>query len=216
MAEFELDGFSESGNSFKAALMLELCGADWQVRRVAFFSGETRSPAYRERNVMGEAPVLVHHRADGDFTLPQSGAILEYLADHFGRFAPETEKEKYDILRWLLWDNHKLTSYTATYRFQTFFLKKVDAVSEFFHARAKSAWKVLESHLEDHTFLVGERPTIADLSACAYLLWPDQIGMDRSDYPNIAAWLGRIEALPRFKRAEELMPSGQDPITATA
>ena len=59
-------------------------------------------------------------------------------------------------------------------------------------------------------------PTIADLSLCGYLFWPDQIGMDRADYPNIAAWLARIAALPGYKRPEELMPSGMDPATATA
>ena len=216
MADFELDCFSESGNAYKVALMLELCGADWKVNRVAFFSGETRSPAFRARNVMAEAPVLVHHRPGGDFTLSQSGAILNYLAAHFGKFGAESEDEKYEILRWLFWDNHKLTSYTATYRFQTFFLKKIDAVAEFFQARAKTAWKTLDTHLSDHDFLVGNRPTIADFSVCAYLLWPDQIGMDRKDYPHIAAWLGRIEALPGFKRAEDLMPTGQEPATATA
>lgn len=216
MAEFTLDCFSQSGNAYKVALMLELCEADWSPRRVAFFAGETRSPGFRERNIMGEAPILVHHREGGDFSLAQSGAILEYLAAHFGRFGPKTEDEKYEILRWLFWDNHKLTSYTATYRFQTFFLKKTDTVSEFFFARAKSAWKLLDAHLQDHAFLVGDRPTIADLSVCAYLCWPEQIGMDRVDYPHISAWLERIAALPGFKSAEDLMPSGLDPVTATA
>ncbi|MBV6651189.1 MAG: glutathione S-transferase, partial [Hoeflea sp.] len=59
-------------------------------------------------------------------------------------------------------------------------------------------------------------PTIADLSICGYLFWPDQIGMELSAYPNIAAWLDRIAALPGYKRPEDLMPSGKDPATATA
>jgi glutathione S-transferase len=80
MAEFTLYCFSESGNSYKPALMLALCGADWQARGVEFFKGETRSREYRAVNVMGEAPILVHHRDGVDFTLSQSGAILLYLA----------------------------------------------------------------------------------------------------------------------------------------
>ena len=72
MPEFTLYGFSESGNSYKPALMLELCKADWEIERVAYFSGETRSPEYRDMNVMGEAPVLVHHREEGDLTLSQT------------------------------------------------------------------------------------------------------------------------------------------------
>lgn len=218
MAEFSLYCFSESGNAYKVALMLELCGADWAPRRVAFFSGETRSQPYRSTNAMGEAPILVHHLAGGEKTLAQSGAILDYLAGYFGKFGPRDEDERLEILRWLLWDNHKLTSYSATYRFQTRFLGQAadDPVSAFFHARARSAWKVLDAHLGDRDFIVGGRPTIADLSACAYLYWPEAIGMDRADYPNITAWLGRIAALPGFKTAEELMPSGQEPRTETA
>jgi glutathione S-transferase len=211
MAEFTLYGFSESGNAYKVALMLQLCGADWEVRRVAFFGGETRGPDYRAINVMGEAPVLVHHRKDGDFTLSQSGAILIYLSRHFRRFGHATEAEEYEILRWILFDNHKLTSYTATERFMAHFQKKPvsDPAVAFIIARAQGAWKVLEAHLTGREWVAASRPTIADLSICGYLFWPDQIGADWKDYPAIEAWLGRVRALPGWKMPEELLPSGQ-------
>lgn len=210
MAAFTLHGFSESGNAYKAALMLELCGADWEVRRVDFFKGETRGEDYRALNVMGEAPVLVHHREEGDFTLTQSGAILIYLSRHFGKFGHQTEAEEYEILRWILFDNHKLTSYTATERFMLHFQNKSDdPAAAFMLARARSAWQVLETHLAGRNWVVAERPTIADFSICGYLFWPDQINMGSKDYPAIAAWLERIRALPGWKMPEELMPSGQ-------
>ena len=161
MSEFELYSFAESGNAYKAALMLTLCGADWEPRRVEFFKGETRSEAYRSLNVMGEAPVLVHHRADGDFTLSQSGAILIYLARHFGRFGHETEAEEFEILRWVLFDNHKLTSYLATHRFLHHFTQGADpAVLGFLNGRAKAALKVLDSHLDGRDFAVAGRATV--------------------------------------------------------
>lgn len=217
MARFTLDCFLESGNAYKAVLMLELCGADWMPRRVAFFTGETRSPEFRDRNAMGEVPVLTHHRPDGDVVMSQSGAILDYLAGELGHFGANNETERLEILRWMFWDNHKLTSYTATYRFMSLFQKKSDdPVAKFFHARAVNAWTVLEAHLADRSFIACDRPTIADLSLCGYLFWPDQIGMDVPQYPHIQAWLGRIAALPGYKRADELMPSGLDPETATA
>lgn len=218
MTGFTLDCFSESGNAYKAALMLELCKADWEPRRIAFFAGESRSAEFREKNLMGEAPVLVHHLPDGDLTMTQSGAILDYLAEHFGRFGPENKKERVEILRWILWDNHKLSSYSATHRYLRHFMKKPadDPVVDFFIARAKGAWKVLETHLASNPFIVGGRPTIADFSTCGYLYWPSEIGMNQSDYPNITAWLGRIAALPGYKTAEDLMPSGQDPEIQTA
>jgi len=217
MTDFTLDCFLESGNAYKAALMLELSGADWQPRRVAFFAGQTRSPEFRDMNVMGEVPVLTHHKPDGDVVLSQSGAILDYLARETGKFGPENEEERREILRWLLWDNHKLTSYVATFRFMNHFQKKTDdPVTQFFQARAVNAWKVLDTHLATRDFVAAGHPTIADLSICGYLFWPDQIGMDPGAYPNIEAWLGRIAGLPGYKRPEDLMPSGIDPATATA
>src|SRR5687768_11811802 len=83
MAEYRLYCFGESGNSYKAALMLELCGLDWEPRKVDYFGGETRTPEYRQTvNAMGEAPVLEH----GDLRLTQSGVILDYLSQRTGRF----------------------------------------------------------------------------------------------------------------------------------
>ena len=210
MAEYTLHSFWQSGNSFKAAIMLELCGADWKAERVAFFSGETRTPGFRETNVMGEAPVLVHHRPDGDFTLSQSGAILTYLARRFGRFGPENEDEELAILRWMLFDNHKLTSYSATSRFLRHFRERPDddPVVAFMLARARDAVKVLDTHMTGRDWVAADRPTIADFSLCAYQFWPRQIGYDPHDYPAVKAWLARLAALPGWKPAEEIMPDG--------
>ena len=97
--DFALYCFAQSGNAYKAALMLQLCGATWQPRFVDFFGGETSTPSYREINEMGEAPVLEH----GAKRLSQSGVILHYLADHFGKFQGH---DKLEVLRWILWDNH--------------------------------------------------------------------------------------------------------------
>lgn len=208
MPEFTLHSFSESGNAYKAALMLELCGGDWQPQGMAFFSGAAREPEFRALNVMGEAPVMVHHRSDGDFTLSQSGAILTYLSRHFAKFGHQTEREEYEIMRWILYDNHKLTSYTATARFMRHFRgKKGDPAAEFIHTRAKDAWKVLDTHLADREWVAADRPTIADISLCAYLFWPDQIDVDWNDYPAVQSWLERIRALPGWAMPEALMPS---------
>lgn len=209
MSEFELHSFSESGNSYKAALMLQLCGADWKPLGIEFFKGATRSLEYRGLNVMGEAPVLIHHRADGDLTLSQSGAILIYLARHFGKFGHETEAEEFEILRWILFDNHKLTSYTATERFMRHFRgKKGDPAAEFIYGRAREAWKVLDTHLTGREWVAANRATIADFSLCGYLFWPEQVDADWNEFPAIAAWLERIRALPGWAAPEDLMPSG--------
>lgn len=217
MAEYTLHCFWESGNAYKAALLLELCDADWEVRRVAFFTGETRREPFRDLNVMGEVPVLEHHRDDGDFTVTQSGAILTYLARKLGRFGPETEAEEFEVMRWLLFDSQKLSGYAGPLRFLRYFMKKgeTDEV-QFLHARLLTALNILEARLEGRDWIAADRPTVADLALCGYLFWPDQIGITFDALPNVSAWLARIAALPGYSRAEDLMPSGREPDTATA
>src|SRR5205085_4831494 len=112
-----------------------------------------------------------------------------------------------DILRWLLYDNHKLTSYTATYRFLRTFVAEPDAgAMKEFHQRAETAWRALNAHLEGRHFVVADRPTIADLSLAGYPFFEDEIGVDWNDYPHVRDWLSRIRALPRWKHPYDLMP----------
>src|SRR5262245_58474356 len=98
MAEYQLHCFAQSGNSYRAALMLNLIGADWQPIWLDFFkTGVQRSQQWRsEVNEMGEAPTLVH----GAKKLSQSGVILSYLAKRSGKFAPQSEDEELEALRW--------------------------------------------------------------------------------------------------------------------
>ena len=183
--------------------MLNLCGAEWEPVFVDFFNRETQTPAFRQINEMGEVPVLT----DGDRVMSQSGAILHYLADKYGRFGARSKDEGYEILRWILWDNHKLTSYIGTGRFLLRFAKTGQTeVTDFLAARSKSALKVLDAHLKNADFVVGDRPTIADISICGYLFWPDEIGVSWQDYPAIGAWLDRIKALEGWVHPYELMP----------
>jgi len=116
--EYLLYGFAQSGNTYKVALLLETVGVQrgrklWTPRFVDYFNGETHTPEYRAINEMGEAPVL---EFDGQ-RLSQSGAILDLLAQRLDIYGPASEAERSEVLRWLLFDNHKFTSYTATYRF---------------------------------------------------------------------------------------------------
>lgn len=204
MSEYVLYCFAQSGNAFKAALMLNVCGADWSPRFVDYFNGETRTPEFRSRvNEMGEVPVLEH----GDKRLSQSGVILDYLAARFGRFGAENEDHGREILRWLLFDNHKLTSYTATLRFLLTFAGTGETpVTEFLRGRSRGALGILDGHLAGSRFAVGEAPTIADFSMCGYLYWPDEIGVDLAEYPNVRRWLDDIKALPGWVHPYELMP----------
>ena len=204
MSEFQLYCFAESGNAYKASLMLELCGVDWEARFVDFFNGETRSDAYRSQvNEMGEVPVLVH----GDRRLTQTGVMLEYFADQLGKFGWNNDDERYEILRWMYFDNHKFTSYNATLRFMLTFLKTGETpVTEFLRGRAVAAMQIVDTHLATRDFMVADRLTIADLSLAGYMFYDGELGVELADFPNIVNWRERISSQPGWKGPYDLMP----------
>ena len=212
MTDFTLYCFLESGNSYKPAIMLELCEANWQAQWVNFFKAEHRSPEYLAMNSMGEVPALVDHTLD-NAVINQSGVMLLHLSKHFDKFGPDNDEEYREIMRWILFDNHKLTGNLAVYRFLNKFMNKGDTPeAEFMQGRMIQAFKVLNRHLEGRDWTVGNKPTIADLSMIGYLYWPDHYNVTWDEYPNIKAWLERITNLPNYKTPEEILPTG--PVSA--
>ncbi|WP_420858126.1 glutathione S-transferase family protein [Marivivens marinus] len=196
--------FGESGNAYKAALTLELAGEDWTPEFVDFFRGATRSPEFRAINVMGEVPVLV----DGDAVLTQSGVIQDYISSKTGKLGGKSAAERREVLRWMFFDNHKVSGVAGTLRFNMNFLpedKRNTDVNGFLSMRLHSALKVLNAHLEGRDWVASDDVTIADLALCGYLFYPEPFTFDRVQYPAIDAWLGRIETLPGWKHPYDLM-----------
>ena len=193
----DLHCFGESGNSYKAALALQLSGLDWRAVKVDFFGGQARTPAWHAQNAMAEVPLLV----EGDFRLSQSGAIQQWITDRTGKFGGQ-DSDRYEVLRWMLWDNHKLSSAAGMTRFLANFLppdKQPEPVISFHQARLATAYDTLNRHLSARDWIVGDGLTNADLSCCGYLYYPEPFGFDRADWPHIDAWLDRIAALPGWK-----------------
>ena len=197
--------FGESGNAYKAALALQLSGLDWEPVHVDFFGGAGRTPEFRALNTMGEVPVMM----DGDVTLTQSGVIQDYVAEKSGKFGGKDAAERREVLRWVLWDNHKLSSQAGMTRFLMNFLpedKRPQEVIGFMQGRLKAAYATLNAHLEGRDWIVGDDITNADLSCCGYLYYPEPYGFVRADWPHIDAWLTRLSETPGWKAPYDLMP----------
>ena len=202
-----LHGFSQSGNSYKVAFALRAMGLAFEPVFVDFMNGITRDAAWRTAaNAMGEVPIL----EDGARRLTQSGVILGYLARKSGRFGGDSEDEQLDVQRWLFFDNHKFTSYFASYRFsKAFALAAPDpAVMAWLRGRIDSAFGIVDKHLADREFMVGGAPTIADFSMCGYLFYPvDESGYEvAARYPHISAWLARLRQLPGWADPYDCLP----------
>ena len=200
----ELHCFGESGNAYKAALALTLAGMDWTPVHVDFFRGATRTPEYRALNVMGEVPVLV----DGDMVLTQSAVIQDYVAETSGKLGGATPAERREVLRWMFFDNHKVSGVGGPLRFNMNFLpadKRNADVNGFLAMRLASALKVMEQHLDGRDWLATDAITNADIACCGYLYYPEPFTFDRKDYPNIDRWLDRIAATPGWQHPYDLM-----------
>lgn len=206
MDAYRLHYFPESGNSYKLALMLTLCGQTFEPVWTDFGARVTWTPEWRRSvNPMGEIPVL----EVGTEKLTQTAPILLQLADQYGRFGATTDDERYDLLRWLFWDNQKLSGGMATYRFMRTFTPKADpAVLAWHLARVKDFLGILDAHLATHGFVACDRVTIADISMCAYLSYPvDETGIDlAATHPGIHAWLERLRAVPGWASPYDLLP----------
>ena len=204
---YTLHGFCQSGNTFKVAFMLRALNQPWQPKFVDFMNGVTRTGEWRDAtNEMGEVPVL----DDGERRLTQSGVILTYLADKHGAFGGRTDDERREVLRWLFFDNHKFTSYFATYRFMKAFGAAAPdpAVMAWLRSRLDASFSIVDKHLAGRAFMVGSDATIADLSLCGYLFFPiAESGYEIAGrFGNIQAWLDRVRAIPGWADPYDILP----------
>ena len=205
MTDFTLTCFGQSGNAYKAALALNLAGADWTPKFINFFKGEHKSPEYLAKNEMARVPIMEH----GGQTYAESGLILDVIARETGKLGGATQAEKDEILRWILWDNYSFTTLIAPLRFIGHFMpeeKRPAGVVPFLQSRLAPALETLDNRLADRDFVATPGVSIADCSLVGYLYYGEELPFDLAAHKNITAWLDRIAALPGFVPPYELMP----------
>ncbi|HWP17761.1 MAG TPA: glutathione S-transferase family protein [Burkholderiaceae bacterium] len=207
---YRLHYFPESGNSYKLAQMLTLCGQPFELVWTDFAARVTWSEEWRRKvNPMGEIPVL----EENGRRLTQTGPILLHLGEKFGRLIGGREA-RFEVLRWLFWDNQKMSGYMATYRFMRTFSEGADpAVMAFFRRRIDDFLGILEHRFGEQPFVAGADVTIADISMCAYLSYPeDEIGYDLGrSYPHVRSWLNRLAGIPGWRSPYDLLPGQRLP-----
>jgi glutathione S-transferase len=199
-----------SENSYKIALYLNCAGLDWEPVGVDFAGGVTRDAngaptptrwarCRCSRSMAGECP----SRARSCSGWPTNG-----------KFAP-ADDESFEARRWLFFDNHRFTNNYAMHRFQNSFTPRAadPAVMAFLRARVESTFAIVEKHLTDRPFVLGERATIVDCSMAGYVYYPAaETGFDiAAQFPAIEAWRRRVAALPGWKPPYAMMPVGHSP-----
>lgn len=190
-----LHGFPLSGHSHRAELMLNLLGLPYEFRLVDLAKGAQKVPEHLALNPFGTVPVI----EDGDIVIADSVAILVYLATRYDpdrRWLPEDPVGAARVQRWLSVAQGPLAFGPAQARIIKVFGAPLD------HQRAVTIagnlFRVLEQELTGRDFLVGDAPTLADVALYSYTARAPEGAVSLEPYPAIRAWLGRVEALPRF------------------
>ncbi|MHB9836921.1 glutathione S-transferase family protein [Paraburkholderia terrae] len=183
-----------SGHSHRARLFLSLLGIEHQSIQVDLAAAEHKSAEFLKLNRFGQVPVLV----DGDTTIADSNAILVYIARKFGKtdWLPQTPALEAAVQRWLSLAAGEIAFGPAAARLITVFGAKYNA--EELIARAHRILKLIDEELAGREFIAQPHPTVADVALYSYIARAPEGNVDLSFYPNVNAWLRRIEALPGF------------------
>jgi glutathione S-transferase len=188
-------GHPVSGHCHRVELYLSLLGVPYEAVTVDLGARAHKAPSFLAKNPFGQVPVL----EDGDVTLADSAAILVYLGERYDRDArywPEGALERALVQRWLSVGAGQLAYGPAAARRAKLLGEKLD-----YDAAVRTSQQllaVMEKELAERPFLVGERPTLADVAMYAYTARAPEGDVSLEPFPAVGAWLRRVEALPGF------------------
>lgn len=191
--------YAASANCYKPRLLLALLGREYERVAVDIFAGDTLTDEYARLNPARETPVL---ELDHGEVLTQSNAIIWYLAERT-EFLPEAPLQRGQVAQWLFFEQEWVMSGIGSARFRILSGRDPELVPARLE-RGRKALDVLEGHLANRSFLVGDSPTIADLANFAYTHVAADAGYNLTGYPAVAGWLERISQLPHF--IDDLVP----------
>ncbi|AXE31282.1 glutathione S-transferase [Chromobacterium phragmitis] len=190
----QLYDFPLSGHSHRARLMLSLLGLEYETVPVKLADGEQKQPAFLKLNRFGQVPVLV----DGESVVPDSNAILVYLARRYGHgdWLPADPLGEARVQRWLSAAAGPLAFGAAQARLHKW--RGVPLDYELAANRARALLQVMDEELAERPFLAGAAATIADVALYSYTARAPEGDISLQPYPHVRAWLARVEALPGF------------------
>jgi len=183
-----------SGNCYKVRLFLSLIGKTYDLVPVDFLAGAHKKPPLSEMNPFGEIPILV----DGDLVLRDSQAILIYLARKYGSesWLPTEASAMAQVAEWLMVAENEVARGPNDARLHDKFGYKLDHTAAV--AKSERLLDIFEGHLNSHSWLAHERPTIADIACYPYLALGHEGRAPIGRRPNIISWVARIKALPNY------------------
>ena len=200
---------SETPNGWKAAIMLEELGVPYKVRAISLTNLDQKQDWYVALNPNGRIPTLVDHD-DGDFAVFESGAILIYLAEKFGRFMPSDVKGRSRVIQWVMWQMSGLGPMMGQATvFNRYFEDRLPKVIDRYVRESRRLFGVMDARLAEHEFLAGDY-SIADIANWCWARTYDWSGVDVSGLDHLKRWIDTIAARPAVVTGSNVPPRSDD------
>jgi GST-like protein len=203
-------------NGHKIHIMLEECGLPYTAIPVNIGAGDQFKPDFLKISPNNKIPALVDPDGpDGEpISLFESGAILLYLATKTGKFLPHSERAKFEVMQWLMFQMGGIGPMLGqAHHFRIYAPEKVDYAINRYTNEAKRLYGVMNEQLANHDYIAGTEYSIADIAIFPWLRsWQNQ-GIDWADYPQLKAWFDTISERPAVKKGVEVLADLRKPIT---
>jgi GST-like protein len=207
-------------NGHKVHIMLEECGfrlgRDWQVHPINIGKGDQFEPAFLKISPNNKIPALVDPEGpDGKpISLFESGAILLYLAAKTGKFLPKTDRARFKVLEWLMFQMGGVGPMLGqAHHFRLYAPEKIEYAINRYTNEAKRLYGVMDKQLTDQKFIAGNQYSVADIAIFPWLRsWQNQ-GIDWVDFPRLKVWFDTMAARPAVQRGVAVLADARKPLT---
>lgn len=208
-------------NGHKVHIMLEECGLrlgrDWQAIPVNIGAGDQFKPDFLKISPNNKIPAMVDpHGPDGrPIALFESGAILVYLASKTGKLMPRSDRRKFEVLQWLMFQMGGVGPMLGqTHHFRMYAPEKIDYAVNRYTNETRRLYGVMDRQLATHRFIAGQQYTIADIAIFPWVRsWKNQ-GIAWADYPHLKAWFDRVAERPAVRRGVEVLAALRTPLAS--
>lgn len=203
-------------NGHKVHIMLEECGLAYEAIPVNIGSGEQFKAEFLAISPNNKIPAIIDpHGPDGEpISLFESGAILLYLAAKTGKFLPASDRAKFEVMQWLMFQMGGVGPMLGqAHHFRIYAPEKVDYAINRYTNEAKRLYAVMDKQLASHDYIAGPEYSIADIAIFPWLRsWQNQ-GIDWADYPRLKTWFDKVSERPAVQRGVQVLAALRKPIT---
>jgi GST-like protein len=202
-------------NGHKVHIMQEECGLPYRVHPVNIGAGDQFKPEFLQISPNNKIPAIVDSDGpDGKpISLFESGAILIYLASKTGKFLPASDRGKFEMLQWLMFQMGGVGPMLGqAHHFRIYAPEKIEYAVKRYTNEAKRLYGVMDKQLATHKFIAGDSYTIADIAIFPWLRsWQNQ-GIDWADYPHLKKWFDAIAERPAVQRGVQVLADQRKPL----